>query len=318
MATDLTNTFAVAPGTRGLAESGYIPTIPAPKVLDNLWGETFLPEITNNDYEGDIKAFGDSVLIRGLPTITIHRDLADGVNLPFETPYVAPVTLSINKALDWAFKTGMVQAKQTDIKDFQARWMGEATRSLKADLETVMLAYMVTGAAAANSGANSGAISADIELGTSGGTSVTVTKTDIGEKLANMAQILTEAKVPQVGRWAVIPPWFRNLLSISDAADAAKMGDEKSIVRNGRLGQLYGFTLYESVYLPTTTDSGSATCTYIPFGHKMATAFAAQITDSWVRRDPMSNGTNLYSGRMVYGRQVVKPEALGVMVAKKG
>lgn len=50
MATDLTNTFAVAPGTRGLAESGYIPTIPAPKVLDNLWGETFLPEITNNDY----------------------------------------------------------------------------------------------------------------------------------------------------------------------------------------------------------------------------------------------------------------------------
>lgn len=49
MSTALANTFPIAPGTRGLGESGYIPTIPAAKLLDNLWGELFFPEITNTD-----------------------------------------------------------------------------------------------------------------------------------------------------------------------------------------------------------------------------------------------------------------------------
>lgn len=313
------NTFPVPPGVRGIGESGYIPTMNSKKLLANLWDELFLTEITNTDYQEDIKGMGDSVNIRGIPAFTIHDDLADGVNLPFETPYVAPQTLLIDKAQDWAFKTGMVQAKQTDIKDYQTRWMSEAMRYLQQRLEVRVLAYMVTGAHAANSGASSGAKSADIELGTSGGTAVEIAKTNVIERLADMAQVLDEQNVRQDGRFAVIPPWFVNRTVISDVSDAAKMGDGKSIVRasNGRLGSLCGFTLYASNNLPTTTDSGGATCTYIPFGHSMATTYAMQITDNWVRKDPMANGVNLYSGRLVYGRKVVKPEALGVMVAKK-
>ena len=311
--------FPVAPGTRGIGESGYIPTMYSSKVLANLWGKLCLPEITNTDYESEIKGKGDSVVIRGLPAISIHRNLADGVNLPFETPQVDSQILVIDQALDWAFKTGKVQMKQSDIKNYTELWMGEATKALKKDLETLMLAYMITQPAAANAGALSGAISADIELGTAGGNAVAIAKTDVIERLADMAQVLDEQNVNPDGRFVIVPPWFVNRTVISDVSDAAKMGDDKSIARsgNGRLGMLCGFTIYASNYLPTTTDSGGATCTYIPFGHKMATTFAAQITSSWVRPDPMSNGANLYSGRLVYGRKVVKPEALGVMVAKK-
>ena len=311
--------FPVAPGTRGIGESGYIPQMYSSKVLANLWGKLCVPEITNTDYEAQIKGMGDSVVIRGLPAISIHRNLADGVNLPFETPQVDSQILPIDQALDWAFKTGKVQMKQTDIKNYTDLWMGEATKALKKDLETLVLAYMVTQPAAANSGASSGAVSGDIELGTSGGTAVSISKTDVIERLADMAQVLDEQNVSPDGRFVVVPPWFVNRTVISDVGDAAKMGDGSSIVRaqNGRLGSLCGFTLYVSNYLPTTTDSVAATCTYIPFGHKMATTFAAQITSSEVVSDPYSNGTNLYKGRFVYGRKVVKPEALGVMVAKK-
>lgn len=313
------NGYTSAPGTYGLGASGYVPTLYSGKVLANLWEKLCLPEISNVDYEQDIKNFGDSVVIRGLPTITISDDLADGVNLNFESPQVDSQTLSIDKAEDWAFKVGKTSIKQSNIKNVTDLWMGEATKQLKVSVETRVFAYMVGATAALNAGASSGAVSGDIELGTSGGTAVSVSKTDVIERLADMKQVLDEQNVDSEGRWVIVPPWFVNRTLISDVNDAAKMGDGKSVVRapNGRIGMLCGFTIYESNLLPTTTDSGAATCTYIPFGHKMALTFAAQITSSEVVSDPYSNGTLLCKGRFVYGRRVVKPEAIGVMVAKK-
>lgn len=313
------NTYPVAPGTRGIGESGYIPTMYSGKLLAKLYDRLFLPEISNTDYEGDIKSYGDSVVVRSDPTITILDDVADGANLNFETPYVASQTLNIDKSQAWAFQTGRVQMKQTDIKNYTEKWMACAAKDLKVRVETRVLEYLYGQAHASNSGASSGAKSGDIELGTSGGTAVTITKTDVVEKFADMEQILDEQNVPQDGRWCVIPAWLANRIRISDIADAAKTGDGQSIIRapNGRLGSLCGFTLYQSNLLPTTTDSGAAACTYIPFGHKMALTFAGQITENDNSKNPFGFGT-LWKGLFVYGRKVVKPEALGIMVAKKG
>jgi len=312
------NVYPVAPGMRGIGESGYIPTMYSGKILANLFEELCLAEISNTDHEGEIKAMGDSVIIRSDPTITILDDVADGANLPFETPQIDSQTLNIDKSQAWAFKTGKIQAKQTDIKNYTDRWMAAATRFLKIRVETRVFAYMMGEAAAANSGASSGAISGDIELGTSGGTAVSVAKTNVVEKLADMAQILDEQNVSKDGRWVIVPPWFINRTVISDVSDAAKMGDSQSVVRNGRLGKLCGFTIYQSNLLPTTTDSVAAACTYIPFGTKEALTFAAQITSNENVSDPYSVGATLWKGLFVYGRKVVRPEALGVMVAKKG
>lgn len=311
------NVYPVAPGMISIGASGYIPTMYSAKVLADLFEQTCLPEISSNDYENDIKQMGDSVIIRSDPTITITDDVADGATLNFETPSVDSQTLSIDKSQAWAFKTGKVQMKQTDIKNYTARWMAAATKYLKIRLETRVFAYMVTATHASNAGASSGVISGDIELGTASGTSVTVSKTDVVERLADMKQVLDEQNVPQEDRWVIVPPWFVNRTMISDVNDAAKMGDSASIVRNGRLGSLCGFTIYQSNLLPTAADSAAATCTYIPFGHKMALTFAAQITSNENVPDPYSVGATLWKGLFVYGRRVVKPEAMGVMFAKK-
>jgi hypothetical protein len=314
----IANTYPIVGGARGLGESGFIPTVYSKKVLAQLFYQLCLTEISSTEYEGEIKGYGDSVVIATDPDITITSDLPDMATVNFETPYVAPQTLDINKSESWGFKLGLVQSRQSQIKNTVERNMKTAVRRLKEQVESRVFTYMVGEVAAANSGASSGAISAAIELGTSGGTAVSISKTNIVEQLANMKQVLDEQNIDPVGRWVIIPAWFTNRLLISDAADAAKMGDSQSMQRapNGRLGSLCGFTLYESNKLPTTTDSGSDACTYIPFGHKMGLTFAGQINYQDIADDPYAMGVKLVKGLFVYGRRVVRPEALGVMVAK--
>jgi hypothetical protein len=314
------NVFPVAPGMTSIGASGYIPTVYSGKIEALLYERTCLYEIANTEHEKEITAFGDTVIIRADPEVTIIDDEPDGATGNFETPQVDSQSLLIDKSQSWRFQTGMVQAKQTDIKNYQNRWMNVATRKLKIRTEQRVFAYMVGEAAAANAGALSGAISADIELGTSGGTAVSIDKTNVVEQFANWEQILDEQNVDPEGRWAIIPAWLANRIRISDLKDAALTGDGQSILRspNGRLGMLCGFTLYQSNLLPTTTDSVAAACTYIPFGNKSALTFASQITYNENVKDPYTMGTTLWKGKFVYGRKVVRPEALGVCVAKKG
>jgi hypothetical protein len=47
-----------------------------------------------------------------------------------------------------------------------------------------------------------------------------------------------EQNWPETGRWLVIPPWMRWLLVNSDLKNASLMGDEKSVMRNGRIGMI--------------------------------------------------------------------------------
>jgi hypothetical protein len=197
--------------------------------------------------------------------------------------------------------------------------MADATKQVKIALDTRSFAYIVGEVAEANGGASSGAASGDIELGTALGTAVSISKTDVVERFADMEQVLDEQNVDPEGRWAIIPAWLANRIRISDLKDAAMTGDGQSILRapNGRLGMLCGFTLYQSNLLPTALDGATATCTYIPFGNKSALTFAGQITSNESDKDPYSHNTLLHKGLFVYGRKVVKPEAIGVMLAKK-
>jgi len=310
--------YPAAAGIRNIGDSTmkYIPTIYSGKMLVKFYTNTVFGAIANTDYEGEIKAQGDKVEIRSLPDITINSH-AKGQTLVYEQPEATPVSLDIDQGKSWSFATNIVDDAQTDIKDYAEKWGDVAQRQMKIAIDSDVLGNVYTDAADANQGTDSGAIAADIELGTDGGTSVTLAKTDVLEKIVDCGQVLTEQDVPEEGRWMVIPAWMCSLIMKSDLKDASLAGDGTSIMRNGRLGVIDTFTLYKSNQLPTSADGVAATCTFILFGTNHAITFAAQITENENLKNPNAFGT-LFRGLQVYGYKVVKPEALGVLYAKKG
>ena len=299
-----------APGSVNYASTTmrYIPALYAGKLLVKYYDSTVLSAITNTDYEGEIKKFGDTVYIRTVPDMTI-RDYTKGQTLVNEQPESTAVTLLIDKGKYWSFVTEDLDKVQIDVKSFINDWTQDAAEQLKITVDTNVLANIPTGAHASNKGATAGVASADIDLGTSG-TPVTLTKGTILDKIVDAGTVLDEQNVPETGRFFLLPPWAAGMIKKSDLKDASIAGDATSIMRNGLLGMIDRFTLYNSNLLAGT----KATSVEMLFGHKDATTFATQLTENKVQDNPNGFGM-LHRGLMVFGYEVVKPESLGVLQA---
>ena len=69
--------------------SNFIPEVWSGKLQVKFYKSTVLGEITNNDWEGEIKGQGDKVYIRTIPTITISP-YQKGMNLTSQVPNSTP------------------------------------------------------------------------------------------------------------------------------------------------------------------------------------------------------------------------------------
>jgi len=288
----------------------YIPALYAGKLLVSYYDATVLAAIANTDYEGQIRKQGDTIYIRTRPTMTI-RDYVKGQTLMNEQPESTAVTMLIDKGKYWSFVTDDLDKVQTDIKSFINEWTGDAAEQLKIAVDTDVLANVYGSAHASNIGLTAGVDSSSYNLGTSG-TALSVTKVNVLDTIVDCGSVLDEQNVPETGRFLIIPPWMAGLIKKSDLKDASLTGDAKSVLRNGLIGMIDRFTLYNSNLL-----AGTSSGQYCIFGTKDAISFATQLTENKVQDNPNGFGM-LHRGLMVYGYKVVKPEALGVLYAAKG
>jgi hypothetical protein len=93
------------------------------------------------------------------------------------------------------------------------------------------------------------------------------------------------------------------------------MGDPKSVLRTGLIGNIDGFDIYSSNLLKRTVD-GADTCTNAIFGQKSAICFASQFTDTRLAFDLQGTVGKGSHGVQVYGYKATKPEALGHLYVK--
>jgi hypothetical protein len=286
-----------------------------------------MTEIANTSWEGEIKNQGDSIRIRTAPSITINDYAGAGTTLASEVPVPIFQDLQINKGKYFSVQVNDVLAHQADM-DLMNMFTDDAAKQLKIAIENeCFFQWFVTeGAAAANKGASAGAISASYGLGTD---TVPVNQATSGEMLKmilRMSAALDEQNVPEEGRWLIMSPHDRHILMQSDIAQAYFTGDQSSIVRTGKIGMLDRFTVYVSNLLPkgttskatvaglTATSAGATLSNAKPrrmmvAGTSDAVSFASQIT----KTEPLRNQTDfgdIVRGLSVYGRKVVKPEAL--------
>ena len=306
----------------------FIPTLWSGKLLSKFYQNTILSEVTNTDYEGELKNQGDTVRIRLAPSISIS-DYTVGQNLSYEVPTPSFQDMQVNKGKYFGVQVNDVLAYQADM-DLMNMFTEDAAKQLKISIENEVFfnSFVTEGPAAANEGGTAGAISAAYDLGTDIAPIDQATAGNILKAILRMSTALDEQNVPEDDRFLIISPFDRHLLMQSDIAQAYFTGDQSSVVRTGKIGMLDRFNVYVSNLLPKgaagkalvaglSATSGGATLTNAKArrtmiaGTKAAVSFAMTVD----KTEPLRNQTDfgdIVRGLAVYGRKVVKPEAMVV------
>ena len=304
----------------------FIPTLWSGKLLAKFYQNTMLSEVTNTDYEGELKNQGDTVRIRLAPSISIS-DYTVGQSLSYEVPTPIFQDMQVNKGKYFGVQVNDVLAYQSDIA-LMNMFTEDAAKQLKIAIENEVFfnSFVTEGPAAANEGATAGKISAAYNLGTDTTPIDQATPENVLKAILRMSTVLDEQNVPEDGRFLIISPYDRQLLMQSSIAQAYFTGDQASTIRTGKIGMLDRFSVYVSNLLPrgeagkalvaglSATSaggvvSGAKARRIMVAGTKAATSFAMTIN----KTEPLRNQTDfgdIVRGLAVYGRKVVKPEAL--------
>ncbi len=299
----------------------FIPTLWSGKLNAKFYAATVFGEISNTDYEGEISAMGDKVIINNIPDIAIN-DYSVGQSLSYETPTPSKVELVIDKAKYFGVSVSDVLKYQSK-PELMSMFSDDASKQMAISIDRTTLLGTFDQGAAANKGATAGVLSGSYNLGTDLAP-ITLSAANVVPLITALSSTLDEQNVPEDGRFIVIPPFMRNWLMQSNLAQAYVTGDDKSILRNGKIGTIDRFTIYVNNLLPTALAGkdflgatlGSALArTAIMAGHKSAITFASQITDVETLPNPTDFG-QLVRGLNVFGYKVIKPEALCLALVK--
>src|SRR5580765_4841650 len=278
----------------------FIPTVWAARLLVALdkaliYGQT---NVSNRDYEGEVKKAGNTVKIASIGDVSIgdytkDTDIGDPESLSDEEQ-----TLLIDNAKYFNFYVDSIDRAQQNVNVLDEA-MRRSANSLREVADTFLANTM------------DAAILAGNKIGTTGVPKVP-TKDDAYEYLVDLGVKLDESNVPTSGRFVVVPAWFHGLLLKDDrfVRSGTAAGDRK--LANGEVGEAAGFTILKSNSVPN--DAG--TKYKIIAGHSIATAYVEQILDVQTYK-PEKRFGDAVKGLHVYGAKVIRPEALACLIANK-
>lgn len=314
--------FPVGSTANAFSLNGYIPEIWSGKMVEKFYDSTVLAAISNTDYEGEIKAYGDKVRIRTKPTITINDYRADG-NLSVQRPEGSILDLLIDKGKYFNTILDDVMRIQSDLNALNI-WSEDAAEQMKIKIDTdVLLGIKDQAKAVENRGLTAGRISADINLGVTGTPvalvprSPTAAEVEIIDLILRLGLVLDEQNIPETGRWIVMPTWASSMIKMSELRQVFVSGDAVSMLRNGRIGMIDRFTLYASNLAPRGVSGGLAAGESLIYaGHSHGLTFASQMTNMEAMRSEFTFGT-IQRGLQVYGYRVVDNIAVAQAVVIK-
>ena len=333
----MANAVAAPFNTNPSSSTAFNPMLWSKKLNATYYVDNQLTEVVNTTWEGDVKSQGDSVRIRTAPTLSIS-DYTIGGTLTYEVPTPIYQDMVIDKAKSFAFQVADVLEAQADLNLLQM-YMDDAAKQLKIDIANTVYFDTFVGttpetatrtAHAKNYGATAGVKSGALSLGTDAVPISTATAANLLTLILQMGAALDEQNVPEAGRFLLLSPYDRQVLMQSNLAQAYFTGDASSIIRTGKIGMIDRFTLYVSNMLPRgaaakawvngqadpstgATYAGAVARRMIVAGTKDAIAFANQINKTEQVRNPSDFG-DYVRGLSVFGRKVVKPEALVIGV----
>ncbi|MCD7735116.1 MAG: P22 coat protein - protein 5 domain protein, partial [Clostridiales bacterium] len=212
-----------------MAFSNFIPEIWSARLLEHLDNVHVYASLMNRDYEGEIRAYGDTVHINQLGDITISdytgADIADPEELDGSMQ-----DLTIDKAKYFNFQVKDVDHAQSNPKLVDAA-MQRASYGMNDVIDQYLASLLLEGA-------DSGNILYDDS------SAVTPTSADAYDYLVDLGVLLNEANVPMLGRWVVLPPWYHGLLLKDSRFVGNGTGYNQAILQGGLVGEAAGFQIH--------------------------------------------------------------------------
>jgi hypothetical protein len=278
--------------------ANFIPEVWSKKLLINFYKTTVLEQICNTDYEGEISGQGSKVIIRHTPTVGIsdYDPMSATPISSYDDLGESTTELNIDNAKMFSFKVDDVLRAQADVE-----LVNNATRDAGEKMKIALDTQVLAGIA--------GSAGTVLDDGSGGG--VVITKANIIDMIVDLGTALDEKNIPETGRWIVIPAWMAGMIKKSDLKNANEAGDSTSIARNGRLGIIDRFTLYQSNSVPEAGGDFSVLA-----GTNAYATFASQFvkTETLRLHDRFGDAVR---GLKVFGYKVVQPDAGALLLAKK-
>lgn len=271
--------------------ANFIPTIWSARLLANLDKNLVALQFVNRDYEGEIKAYGDTVKINQVGNITIKDYDGSDIDDPEELDSTQQ-DLKIDQAKYFNFAVKDIDKAQANVNLLNAS-MGRAAYAMADVVDKDVFNVMSTGA-----GIKEGTVASPIEIDVKNAYDV----------LVDLGVLLDEKNVPVGGRKIALPHWYLGLL----AKDPRFTKDPKvlanGVVEGGTVGR---FNLLASNNL----KNGTGGAVNVPAGLTDATTFANQVVETEAYR-PEKNFSDAMKGLNVWGRKVIQKDALANFVIK--
>lgn len=262
-----------------MAITNFIPKLWAARLHKAYEAQLVFGKLLNRNYEGEIKQMGDTVHINTLSDISVkaytpNTEIADPEQLS-----TTDLTLAIDHGAYYNFYLDDVDKTQAAGEVMNVA-MENAANRLAEDAEEYIIGKLLAEA------------------------STTTTATEnLYASIVAMKTALDQNKVPQAGRYLVVPPVVEGVLLLDDRFVKSGVEAGENRLQNGRVARAAGFDIYVSLS-PKMENKMVA-------GVADAATFASQITETEAYRAEKRFADGV-KGLSLCGAKVTRPEAICV------
>ncbi len=267
-----------------MSVKNFIPTVWSAKVVMGLENNHVYGAVCNRDYEGEIKAFGDTVKVNQIGDITIN-DYA-GSDITFQELDDAQRELKIDKKKYFAFAVDNVDKVQAK-GDLIAKATARAGYNLNDNVEQYIASLY------AQCGLAYGTNAAPIDLNSA----------NVEASFLAVAEAMNDAGIPRVGRFAIVPPWVITKLTL---AGLTLKTDNTQLYKEGFMDYGLGFDFKMSQNVSKNSSSWDKTRIMCGIrGESIALAKQLLQVKAVEQEKRFDDGVK---GLLVYGAKVMRPD----------
>ena len=280
-----------------MSVKNFIPALWSARLIEFLRKNLVYVNLCNRNWEGEIKAYGDTVKIGqiGIPTVkdyTKNQDIDDAEDVDGTQQL-----LVIDQQKYFNVSIDDVDNAQTNPKLLNQ--FGSNASYALADVADKHVAKAYLQASSTNL------------IGTDA-SPVALTPALAYEVLVDAGVKMDEANVPKQGRYVVVPPWFVGLILKDPRFIGTGSQTADQVLYNGQVGHAAGFVVCMSNNVPNVSGQKYK----IMAGIEDTMTFADQVIEMEAYR-PQKRFADAIKGLHVYGHKVTRPDTMVVITANR-
>lgn len=298
----MTLTIENAAGYGSWQNADLFPDIFSGHVIYQLQKASVADQVTNTDFEGQILGGASTVKIITAPVVSVDTNVGKGAKLNLQNLDTGSITMRVDQDIACSFIVDSISQALSNI-DLMEMSIKEAVYRVRDAYDTNILSYMEAQATALTGQT----------VGFSGGETDPVNIFNIAREQLDLAN------VPYEDCFAVVSPAVIKFLMATDSKllnvnEMGYNGKSPIVTPAAPRFNLAGMDVFMSNNVTRTGTTSSVAL----FGHKSAVSTAKALVESSVNDRGENGFGKFYKSLLVYGRQVIRDEALFKMTVTNG